>query len=62
MKRILCLALAACCLTLSLNRPAQAWCKFNFGIGMNIGFEGGGNSVLWGLLRGANTPGAFDGG
>jgi len=61
MKRLFCMALGACCLTLALQRPAQAWSKFNFGVGFNLGWEGGGNSVLWGVLKGQNTPGAMDG-
>src|SRR5262249_27538375 len=63
MKRNICLALTVCCLTLMVNRPAQAWSKFNFGIGLNFGWEGAGNSVLWGVLRGGPAPGAVaDGG
>ncbi len=63
MTKILTTGLAVLALTLAVQQPAHAWSKFNFGIGMNIGFEGGGNSVLWGLLRGDNTPpGHFPGG
>jgi hypothetical protein len=62
MKRILYIALIALCLVLASNRQASAWSKFNFGVGLNIGFEGGGNSVLFGMFKGAPTPGYGDGG
>ncbi len=57
MKRSFCIALTACCLTLLLDRPAQAWSKFNFGVGMNLGWEGAGNNIFWGMLRGGPAPG-----
>src|SRR2546423_14663862 len=56
MKKMLLVALLGLGLTLTSGRPASAWCKFNFGVGLNINYEGGGNSVLWGLLKGAPSP------
>jgi hypothetical protein len=62
MKRLSYIALLAVGLVLASQQQASAWSKFNFGVGLNIGWEGGGNSVLWGALKGAPSPGGFDGG
>lgn len=62
MNKLLSAIVASLALIFATNQPAHAWCKYNFGIGMNIGYEGGGNSILFGLLSGANTPGHHDGG
>ncbi len=59
MKR-LAFGVAAVALVLASQQQASAWSKFNFGVGLNVGWQGGGNSVLWGVLKGAPTPG--DGG
>jgi hypothetical protein len=59
MNKILIAGLAALALTTAIRQEAQAWSKFNFGVGFNIGWEGGGNSFLWGLARGQNVPGAY---
>ena len=47
MKRIPYIALLACGLLLAGQQQASAWSKYNFGVGLNVGWEGGGNSVLW---------------
>lgn len=60
MKKTLALGLAALALLACSQQKASAWSKFNFGIGANIGWEGGGNSVLWGVLKGGPTPGMYD--
>lgn len=56
MKKTLTAGLAALVLTIAGQQPAHAWSKYNFGIGMNIDYQGGGNSVLWGLFKGAQVP------
>ena len=61
MKRISSLALLALGLVLAMQQQASAWSKFNFGVGLNVGFDGGGNSVLWGVMKGAPSPGSTDG-
>jgi len=62
MNKIVMAGLAALALTTVAGQQAQAWSKYNFGVGLNVGWEGGGNSVLWGLFKGANVPGAGMGG
>lgn len=59
MKR-LAFGVAAVALVLASQQQASAWSKFNFGVGLNVGWQGGGNSVLWGVLKGRPLPG--DGG
>jgi hypothetical protein len=62
MLRMLSAAIAALCVALVTGQEASAWCKFNFGVGMNVGYEGGGNSILWGAFSGGPPPGAgYDG-
>ena len=61
MKKVLASGLAALALVLLAQGQASAWHKCNFGVGLNWSCEGGGNCVLWGLLKGAPTPGQTDG-
>jgi len=61
MNKILAAGAVALVLTATVQQPVQAWSKYNIGVGFNLGWEGGGNSVLWGMYKGANTPGATDG-
>jgi hypothetical protein len=61
MKRILGASVAALALVLATQQQASAWHKCNFGIGLNLSCEGGGNCVLWGMFKGAQTPGHVDG-
>jgi hypothetical protein len=62
MKRLM-MGLAALGLVLAIQQQASAWSKFRFSIGMNISWEGAGNSVLGGLLKGSQVPGmGMDGG
>lgn len=58
MKKMIAVGLVALGMVLAQERQAQAWSKFNFGVGLNLGWEGGGNNLLWGLARGQNVPGA----
>src|SRR5690349_719163 len=62
MKRLFPITVLAIGLLLGSQQQASAWSKFNFGVGFNIGFQGGGNSVLWGMFRGAQVPDAYNGG
>jgi len=61
MKRIPCTAVMALGLMLASQQQASAYCKFNFGVGLNLGWEGANNSVLWGVLKGGPGPGMSDG-
>jgi len=56
MKKMLLTALLGLGLVLVSGSRASAWSKFNWGAGFNVGWEGGGNSVLWGLFKGENIP------
>ena len=49
MKKILAFGLVALALVLATQQQASAWSKFNFGVGLNVGWQGGGNSVLFGM-------------
>lgn len=62
MKRIMISSLAALGLLLGTHQEASAWSKFRFSVGMNISWEGSGNSVLFGLLKGSPAPYPMDGG
>lgn len=56
MKKMLLVALLGLGLVLASGQRASAWSKYSFGVGLNCGYEGGGNSVLWGLFRGEQPP------
>jgi hypothetical protein len=62
MKRILCATMVAFGLLLTSSQQASAWSKFNFGVGLNVGWEGGGNSILWGVMKGGPSPGQMSDG
>jgi hypothetical protein len=62
MNKVLAMGLVALALLLTAQQQASAWSKYNFGVGLNVGWEGGGNSVLWGVLNGGPSPGQADGG
>src|SRR5438105_4255750 len=52
--------LFACLLTLPLTtaarQEASAWCKFNIGVGANLGLQSGGSkSFLWGLYQSSDV-------
>jgi hypothetical protein len=63
MQRLIIASLAALGFLAASQEQASAWSKFNFGIGMNLGMEGGGNSVLWGAYTSGPAPGmGYEGG
>jgi hypothetical protein len=63
MHRMIIASLAALGLVVVSQDQASAYSKFTFGVGMNLGMEGGGNSVLWGAYKGSPAPGmGFQGG
>ncbi len=57
MKKILTMALAALSLLAITEQQAKAWSKYNFGVGLNLGWEGAGNSVFMGMFKGQAAPG-----
>ncbi len=48
----LALAVAAVC-----SAPAPAWLNWKFGLGLNFGWQSGGNNTLWGFFRNGQPPG-----
>jgi hypothetical protein len=64
MKKMLLTALLGLGCMLGTVSNASAWSKWSWGIGMSGAYEGGGNTVLWGLLKGSQIPcpGYADGG
>jgi hypothetical protein len=59
MKQILTAALLTLGLAATVPQQAQAWSKFNFGVGCNLNWTGSGNSAFWGLVKGSPMPGEF---
>jgi len=62
MKKMMLVALLGLGLVLTSGQRASAWSKVNFGVGLNLGWEGGGNNLLFGLFRGAQPPAGMYGG
>lgn len=58
MKRLLLASFLAVAVLATTRQDASAWCKFNFGVGLGFNYEGGGNNLLWGLVKTAPYPGA----
>jgi len=59
MKRFLILGVFAIATATASIQEASAWINSNFGVGMNWGFQCGGNDFLCGLCR-CGQPGAPD--
>jgi hypothetical protein len=57
MKKLLAAGMLAICLIAASQQQASAWVKFNFGIGFNVGWQTGGNSLLWGAWENGQPPG-----
>jgi hypothetical protein len=58
MKRFLMGCTLAVALLAMSEQKASAWSKFNFGVGLNIGWEKADNSWLWGFYRNGPVPGS----
>src|SRR5947209_1125671 len=56
MKKILYVSLLALGILSLSQQQASAWINAKFGIGMNFGWQSGGNCVLWGLAQGQQPP------
>src|SRR5262245_35413722 len=48
MKKFLTAGLVASALMLASHQQVSAWTNFRFGIGLNVEWQSGGNSFLWG--------------
>lgn len=57
MKKLTIASLLALGLVLTSQQQAPAWVNFKGGIGLNFEFSSGGNSLLWGAVRGAQPSG-----
>src|SRR5438876_1185003 len=57
MKKFLTAGLVAAAWVLASHQHASAWVNFKAGIGLNVEWQSGGNSFLWGAVRGAQPPG-----
>ena len=64
MKKIIAAGMLAFCVLAIAQQQASAWTNTKFGIGMNMDYQSGGTSFLWGLWRNGQPPGpeAFGGG
>lgn len=64
MKKMLLMALLGLGFVMGTESRALAWCKWSWGCGINCAYEGGGNCILWGAIKGAQVPyaGMVDGG
>ena len=55
MKKFLVIGLLAISAMALSQQQASAWINSRFGVGMNWDFQAGGNSLLWGLVRSAQS-------
>jgi hypothetical protein len=60
MKKLLVASALALALTATSQQTASAWSEFKFSAGVNLGWVGGGNRILWGAYRSAPYPGGPD--
>ena len=60
MKKLLMAALLALGVMMASQQTASAWSEFKFSAGVNFGWVGGGNRILWGVYHSAPYPGGQD--
>ncbi len=60
MKKLLVASMLALAATVASQEKASAWSEFKFSAGINFGWAGGGNRILWGLYHSAPYPGGQD--
>jgi hypothetical protein len=60
MKKLVMAALLAAGVLAASQQRASAWSEFKFSAGVNFGWVGGGNRILWGLYHSAPYPGGQD--
>ncbi len=56
MKKFLTTGILALTLAALSTQDAPAWLNWKFGVGMNMGWQSGGNNTLWGLFRNGQPP------
>jgi len=57
MKKFLAAGLLAICAIALSQQQASAWVNARFGIGLNWGYQSGGNNFLWGAYKNGQPPG-----
>jgi hypothetical protein len=57
MKKLFVASVLALAVTMASQGTASAWSEFKFSAGINFGWVGGGNRVLWGLYESSPFPG-----
>jgi hypothetical protein len=60
MKKLCVMCVLALGLMMAHQQTASAWSEFKFSAGVNMGWVGGGNRILWGAYRSAPYPGGQD--
>ena len=60
MKKLLVASVLALALLMGSRQSASAWSEFKFSAGVNFGWVGGGNRILWGAYHSAPFPGNPD--
>ena len=58
MKKILSTGILALTVAALSQQTASAWVNLNAGVGANLGFQSGGNCLLWGAFRNGQPPAA----
>ena len=56
MKKFITMGALALALAAVTSAPAPAWLNWKFGVGVNLGWQSGGNNTLWGLFRNGQPP------
>jgi hypothetical protein len=57
MKKIALAGLIAISMIAVSQQHASAWVNSRFGVGLNWSWQGGGNNILWGAVKGGQPPG-----
>jgi hypothetical protein len=60
MKKLFVVCALAMAVTMASQQTASAWSECKFSVGLNFGWVGGGNRILWGAYRSAPYPGGQD--
>jgi hypothetical protein len=56
MKKLIILGALTLAVVLASNQQASAWSNIKFGVGMNLHWQAGDNTLLWGVFRNGQIP------
>lgn len=56
MKKFFMMGVLATAIAVLSQQQASAWTNFKFGVGLNLGYQAGGNNFLWGAWRNGQPP------